>query len=135
MPEESNYERVVYTIPVNTVSTGKTVFNGNLKMRNCLESAVFFPVSLLIWFLLTGFFPVAVKIAVFCFFNLPVLILSLTGIKGKSLGAAGLDFLDFRRKRRVLLFRIPQPPEEKRRTGAGKFGRRKREKEEYEELF
>lgn len=127
MSNDKNYERMIYAIPTNTASSGGTVLNGNIKTRNLIECGIFSAAAFLIWLIVTAWLPTTFKIVIFCFFNLPIGILSLVGIRQQSLGEFLKDILTFSKKKRVLLIRIPEKKEEPAETDP-KIGIFKRKK-------
>ena len=109
-------EPEMYIIPANVTDNGN-VINGNIKKKNAYEAAAIFVIGFLVSFLLLGFLPTIPKIIIMTFFFM-FACLAVVGIKGESLFETFLEAFFFRKKVRVMKYRLPRKdlePKEKKR--------------------
>ena len=110
-----------YVIPTNIANNGN-VLRGYFKKKNAYEFAAIVATGLLISVLLLGFLPIIPRIVVFGVF-LIIGFLALAGVKGQSFIEHTLEVFFFKKKRRVMKYRLP-------RKDIDKTPKRKRRKSE-----
>lgn len=108
-------EPEVYIIPANVTDNGN-VINGNIKKKNAYEAGVIAVAGLIFSLLILGFLPLIVKIIILMLFFM-LACLAIVGIKGESLFEAVLENFFFKKKMRVMKYRLPRKdiePKEKK---------------------
>lgn len=111
----------VYVIPTNIADNGN-VLNGYFKKKNAYEAAFFLFIGAILSVVFLGFLPMIPRLIVFGIF-LILAFISLAGIKGQSFIEFLLEVVFFKRKKRVMKYRLPRKEIEKTTK------RRKKEKD------
>ena len=101
----------VYIIPTNIADNGN-VLKGYFKKKNAYEAAAILSIGLVVSVLLLGFLPVMPRVVVFCLFFI-FSMLALAGVKGESFVEFLLEKIFFKRKMRVMKYRLPRKEEPK----------------------
>ena len=109
---KSKEERDIYIIPPNFISEG-SLFGGMLKLRNTIESVIFF-LLIAVPILKISVFSFTTKIIILCLTALPAGIFALIGVGGESLTAFLINFFHFLRARRTVSAETTCMSEEKR---------------------
>ena len=99
-------------IPPNFISEG-SLFGGMLKLRNTIESVIFF-LLIAVPILKISVFSFTTKIIILCLTALPAGIFALIGVGGESLTAFLINFFHFLRARRTVSAETTCMSEEKR---------------------
>lgn len=101
-----NHNPVIYYFPVNVDDDGG-VFKGRIKKRNLIEAVILFAVMLLIWKLFTFPFGLTVKVISFVALEIPTVVFSIIGVKGDSLLEYIETLITFKRRKRMMVYRLP----------------------------
>lgn len=111
--DEREYRPIEYIIPANL--EGDRTIGGIFKFKCLIEAIAFFFATFAIWKFSLFSFDVTVKTIGFCLIVLPITALAAIGIKGESLIEYMLEFVNFRRKRRKMIFKIPREMQQKKK--------------------
>ena len=97
----------VYFIPANITDNGN-VLKGYFKKKNFLEAATIWSIGLVISVLLLGFLPLIVRASVFAIFFI-IGFVALAGVnKEASLIEYVLERVFFKRKQRIMKYKLPR---------------------------
>lgn len=103
--DQDNYQQEIMNIPVNVADNGN-VLNGSIKKKNMIEAICIALIGFFFWKILFCAFGLVVQVV--CLFPfLALTIVALVGIRGESMLEYVLELIYFKKKRRVMIYKLP----------------------------